>query len=103
MAMMLRKKCFTLRLGFSVMVSLLVVPGVHTQSTSGTRLPAQKFSDSGSRPVFHIQDDAYLIAYQDVLRILADKNTCSDFFGGPEAARAFNELAVQMTKRYSGD
>ena len=101
--MRLRRKRLTLRFGLSVMMSVLVVQGARTQSTSGTRIRVQKFSDSSSQPVFQIRDNAYLIAYQDVVRILKAKNDCSDFFGGPDAVRAFNELAAEMRKRYSDD
>jgi hypothetical protein len=101
--MRLRTKCVTLRLGFMLVMVLLVVPGARTQSTSVTSVPSQKFAESSAAPAFHIKDEAYFIAYQDVVKILKDHNDCSDFFGGPDAVSAFRELALRMTKMYSND
>ena len=43
------------------------------------------------------KDDVYRSAYLDVYHILSEKNTCSDFFGGPElAVQALNGLASQI-------
>jgi len=49
---------------------------------------------------FAIHDSAFVSAYGDIVKILQDKNKCSDFFGGPMALEAFGHLGAVMRKTY---
>ncbi len=63
-------------------------------------LPQPTFAELKSR--LTIKDPSYTEAYFDVVSILSDENSCSDFFGGPDKAlEVFNQLAAMMTKTYS--
>jgi hypothetical protein len=49
-----------------------------------------------------IKDARYVGAYHDVIHILGEKNSCSQFFGGPEAASlVFNQFAAGLTRTFN--
>ncbi len=52
-----------------------------------------------------IKDTRYVGAYHDVVHILSEKNSCSEFFGGPQAASlVFNQFAAGLgTTLISGE
>ncbi|HYW72330.1 MAG TPA: hypothetical protein VE961_14935 [Pyrinomonadaceae bacterium] len=101
--MKLRKRCFLLCLSVVETMIVVVVSGERAQAASESAIPAQKFAESNTRTAFHIKDDSFLIAYQDVVKILSEQNGCSDFFGGPEVLEVFHDLASQMTETYSNE
>ncbi len=54
------------------------------------------------KSTFLIKDPTYALAYFDVIGILSEKNSCTDFFSGSDKAlEVFNELAPMMTRTYT--
>ena len=75
-------------------------PHASIKLESENLLPRPTLAELKSRLL--IKDSSYAEAYLDVVNILGDQNSCSEFFGGPERALdVFNRLAAAMTKTYS--
>ena len=108
-----RRNIYSLTLMFVILAAML--PGlnnVRSQTLSApllnrdsgsvafeSRPPLQNFAELKSTLL--IKDSVYVEAYFDVTRILSEKNSCSDFFGGSDTAlEVFTQLAATMTKTY---